>query len=109
MDGGKSPSLDGYNSVFFKRNWDIIGKEVSDGVLEFFRNKKMLKQWNVTVLNLIPKVSIPEKNSRFPSYFMLQYNLQNYFKNPFSKTQISDFKSNRIRTVCIYTRTFYFS
>ena len=65
MDGGKSPGPDGYNAAFFKKNWDIIGKEVSDGVLEFFRNKKMLKQWNVTVLNLIPKVSIPEKIQDF--------------------------------------------
>ena len=48
-------------AAFFKKNWDIVGKEVSVGILEFFQNRKMLKQGNVTILNLIPKVSLPEK------------------------------------------------
>ncbi|XP_047340244.1 uncharacterized protein LOC124943816 [Impatiens glandulifera] len=55
MSWDKSPGPDGFNAKFFKENWGVIGHEVSEGVLEFFQNRRMLKQWNVTVFNLITK------------------------------------------------------
>ncbi|XP_047340247.1 uncharacterized protein LOC124943821 [Impatiens glandulifera] len=47
MSWDKSPGPDGFNAKFFKENWGVIGHEVSEGVLEFFQNRRMLKQWNV--------------------------------------------------------------
>lgn len=56
----KSPSLDGYNSFFFKKNWDILGDEVCSAIMEFFSTRKLLKEINVTSITLIPKVSCPK-------------------------------------------------
>ena len=33
---GKAPGPDGYSAAFSKNNWDIVGGEVTDAVLEFF-------------------------------------------------------------------------
>ncbi|XP_047331437.1 uncharacterized protein LOC124935014 [Impatiens glandulifera] len=60
MSGDKSSGPDGFNVRFFKENWGVIGHEVSEGVLEFFQDRRILKQWNVTVLNLIPKCLVHE-------------------------------------------------
>lgn len=57
IDGNKSPGPDGYGSQFFKDNWEIVGKDVVNGVLEFFRTKKMPTGINNTTNTLIPKGS----------------------------------------------------
>lgn len=51
----KAPEPDGYGSQFFKNVWGIVGKNLEDGVLEFFRIGKMLKGINATVITLIRK------------------------------------------------------
>ncbi|XP_021985901.1 uncharacterized protein LOC110882124 [Helianthus annuus] len=56
----KAPGPDGYTSAFFKKAWDIIDTEVTDAVLDFFDNGKLLKQLNHTILALIPKKDIPD-------------------------------------------------
>lgn len=55
----KAPGHDGFSATFFKRNWDYVGNDITEAVLEFFRNGKMLKAWNGTALALIPKIAIP--------------------------------------------------
>ncbi|XP_022015025.1 uncharacterized protein LOC110914543 [Helianthus annuus] len=55
----KAPGPDGYTSAFFKQAWDIVGNEVTDVVLAFFENGKLLKQINHTILALIPKKETP--------------------------------------------------
>ena len=47
--------MDIINAEFLKATWDITGPEVTQAVQEFFRNGQMLKQWNYTVITLIPK------------------------------------------------------
>lgn len=32
----KAPGIDGYNAMFFKRAWHIIGDELTKAVQEFF-------------------------------------------------------------------------
>nr|XP_009620294.1 uncharacterized protein LOC104112156 [Nicotiana tomentosiformis] len=54
-----SPGLDGFGSSFFKEAWDIVGSDVTEAVLEFLRNGKLLKQINATIITLIPKVANP--------------------------------------------------
>lgn len=61
----KSGGPDGYSAEFFTACWSIIGPEVTDAILEFFRSGKLLKQWNAANLVLIPK----KPNASHPSEF----------------------------------------
>ncbi|XP_060189094.1 uncharacterized protein LOC132618052 [Lycium barbarum] len=38
----KAPSPDGYGSKFFKDSWDIVGRDVTAGVMEFFEHGQMI-------------------------------------------------------------------
>ncbi|XP_035838027.1 uncharacterized protein LOC118485720 [Helianthus annuus] len=46
--GNKAPDPDGYTSVFFKKAWDIVGKDVCLAIQNFFMNGKLLNQLNHT-------------------------------------------------------------
>lgn len=61
----KSPGPDGYGSGFFRDTWGITGEDISEAVLEFFRNGILLKELNATVITLIPKITNPENASQF--------------------------------------------
>ena len=61
----KSCGPDGYSSEFFIGCWAIIGPEVVSAVKEFFREGKLLKQWNSTTLVLIPKIRNASKIGDF--------------------------------------------
>ena len=65
IPGSKAPGPDGYNSTFFKRSWDIVGKDVCDAIRDFFTHGKLLKEVNCTKLTLIPKVQYPHHVSEF--------------------------------------------
>ncbi|KAL0453885.1 UNVERIFIED_CONTAM: LINE-1 retrotransposable element O protein [Sesamum latifolium] len=45
--------------------WPIVGSEVTQAILEFFANGKLLKQVNATLLSLIPKVQQPTLVAEF--------------------------------------------
>lgn len=68
MDENKSPGPDGYGSGFFKASWHIIGGDVTDAVIEFFKSGKFLKQLNAIVISVIPKTDSPIKASDFILY-----------------------------------------
>nr|GEU59262.1 hypothetical protein [Tanacetum cinerariifolium] len=53
----KSPGPDGYTAAFFKEVWDIISKDIMLAIREFFVNGKLLKELNLTIIALMPKVS----------------------------------------------------
>ena len=57
----KSPGLDGYSFFFFKKAWDIVGRDFVAAVLEFFSSGQILKQINHSVLALIPKSKESDK------------------------------------------------
>nr|GEV92908.1 hypothetical protein [Tanacetum cinerariifolium] len=65
IDGDKASRQDGSSYVFFKNTWGIVGNEVCLAIKEFFRNDKLLREVNSTLIALIPKVSIPTKVSEF--------------------------------------------
>ncbi|XP_022015034.1 uncharacterized protein LOC110914555 [Helianthus annuus] len=50
--GNKAPGPDGYTSVFFKKAWDVVGKDVCLAIQEFFQNGNVtfvldrILQWN---------------------------------------------------------------
>lgn len=56
----KSPGPDGYGSSLYKSAWNIMGKDISEAILEFFQNGKLLRQINSTIIALIPKMDKSE-------------------------------------------------
>ncbi|XP_075091713.1 uncharacterized protein LOC142171895 [Nicotiana tabacum] len=65
IDCNKSPGPDGYRSGFFKASWPVIGQDISEVVLDFFQNGKLLRQINSTIIALIPKVDALEYANQF--------------------------------------------
>ncbi|KAL2243069.1 UNVERIFIED_CONTAM: hypothetical protein Sindi_0424900 [Sesamum indicum] len=55
INDNKAPGPDGYSSCFFKKTWNVVGDQVCRAVLDFFRNGRMLRQLNHTVIALVPK------------------------------------------------------
>ncbi|KAL2224581.1 UNVERIFIED_CONTAM: Retrovirus-related Pol polyprotein from type-2 retrotransposable element R2DM [Sesamum indicum] len=55
INDNKAPGPDGYSSCFFKKAWNVVGDQVCRAVLDFFRNGRMLRQLNHTVIALVPK------------------------------------------------------
>ncbi|KAL1224977.1 hypothetical protein V5N11_002756 [Cardamine amara subsp. amara] len=51
----KAHGPDGYPAEFFTGCWDFVGEEVTSAIFEFFSSGKILRQWNSTILALIPK------------------------------------------------------
>lgn len=56
IDNDKSPGLDGFNSYFFKKSWEVLKHDIYAGIKEFFSNSFMHKPLNCTVVTLIPKI-----------------------------------------------------
>ncbi|KAL2232550.1 UNVERIFIED_CONTAM: hypothetical protein Sindi_1435000 [Sesamum indicum] len=65
IEEDKALAPDGYSAGFYKAAWPIVGREVTDAILEFFHNGRLLKQINSTVISLIPKVHTPLSVSNF--------------------------------------------
>ncbi|GJW49094.1 hypothetical protein Tco_0090445 [Tanacetum coccineum] len=65
IDSNKVVGPDGYSSCFFKKSWEIIGKDVCKAIKEFFITGKLLREINATLITLVPKVDTPEKVSDF--------------------------------------------
>ncbi|XP_010666689.2 uncharacterized protein LOC104883828 [Beta vulgaris subsp. vulgaris] len=55
----KSAGPDGFNVEFFKTYWAQVGDGVIDVVKHFFQHGNLLKEWNRTILVLIPKLNPP--------------------------------------------------
>lgn len=53
----KTAGPDGYSAEFFIATWSVIGPEVTEAILEFFKSGRLLKQWNSASLVLIPKIT----------------------------------------------------
>ncbi|GJW66697.1 RNA-directed DNA polymerase, eukaryota, reverse transcriptase zinc-binding domain protein [Tanacetum coccineum] len=65
MDFAKASGPDGYTSCFFKKSWEVIGKDVCMSIREFFTKGKLLREVNSTLIALVPKVDTPNKISDF--------------------------------------------
>nr|GEX62827.1 hypothetical protein [Tanacetum cinerariifolium] len=57
----KAPGSDGFNACFFKKASSVIRDEVCDVVKEFFKNNKLLKEVNATIISLVLKILTPFK------------------------------------------------
>ena len=61
----KAPGPDGYGSSFYKDNWDLVGEDVQNAVISFFKKRKILKVINATSITLIPKTVCPKSVKDF--------------------------------------------
>ena len=61
----KAPGPDGYTSCFYKKAWNVIGRDFIKAVKEFFDSGQILKQINHSVLALIPKSKAADKVEDF--------------------------------------------
>lgn len=52
----KSPGVDGFDSDFFKKSWEIVGHSVCKTVWEFFETGVLSPYFQHTLLVLLPKV-----------------------------------------------------
>ncbi|XP_010424592.1 PREDICTED: uncharacterized protein LOC104709725 [Camelina sativa] len=56
MSSNKSPGPDGYPVEFFKSSWFTVGVDLTLAVQKFFKNDRLLKDLNTTIITLIPKI-----------------------------------------------------
>ncbi|XP_031248848.1 uncharacterized protein LOC116106632 [Pistacia vera] len=61
----KASGSNGFISLFFKRAWDIIGKDFRDAVRHFFATNEMPRCVNATRIALVPKVESPSRMTDF--------------------------------------------
>nr|GEZ48495.1 hypothetical protein [Tanacetum cinerariifolium]GEZ49250.1 hypothetical protein [Tanacetum cinerariifolium] len=64
IDGNKAPRPDGYSAQFFNDSWNVVGSEVCIAVKEFFKNGKILKEINTTIISLVLK-TVPNSFNHF--------------------------------------------
>jgi hypothetical protein len=65
MNASKAPGPNGMTALFFQKYWHIVGGDVSNAILDFFRSGRMLGSINFTNIVLIPKVKNPESMYQF--------------------------------------------
>lgn len=61
MPTNKSLGPDGFIAEFYIASWGIIGVQVIAAVQEFFYSGTLLKEFNATVITLVPKCQAPNK------------------------------------------------
>ncbi|KAL2902408.1 hypothetical protein RDABS01_027490 [Bienertia sinuspersici] len=61
----KAPGPDGFQALFFQKNWSLVGPKVSEQVLDILNGKGIPQQLNDTFLALIPKVDAPDSAKQF--------------------------------------------
>jgi len=59
MDPYKTPGPDGYQALFFQRNWDLVGDTVCTVVLDVLRGARFPEGLNNAFITLIPKIENP--------------------------------------------------
>lgn len=61
----KSLGPDGFNALFYKVCWPIIGSEVFDAISNFFEESNLLRQVKNNFITLIPKCGSPSSPTDF--------------------------------------------
>ncbi|GJT80580.1 RNA-directed DNA polymerase, eukaryota, reverse transcriptase zinc-binding domain protein [Tanacetum coccineum] len=65
INDNKAPGPDGFTAKFYKKAWNTIGGDICNALKEFFKEGKLLRELNSTLITLVPKVSIPNKVTDF--------------------------------------------
>ncbi|KAL5798205.1 hypothetical protein ACOSQ2_003025 [Xanthoceras sorbifolium] len=61
----KSSGIDGFPTLFYQKYWDKVRDLVSEAYLDCLNSGKSVRDFNYTLLVLIPKVSNPTRVSEF--------------------------------------------
>jgi hypothetical protein len=59
MKGLAAPGPDGLPALFYHNYWEIVGREVTEAVLDVLNNEGDPSQYNATHICLIPKIKNP--------------------------------------------------
>ncbi|XP_057248984.1 uncharacterized protein LOC130590524 [Beta vulgaris subsp. vulgaris] len=65
IGNAQSPGLDGSTAEFFKTYWDLLGIHVFQAVNRFLTSGFILREWNQSLLGLLPKGPNPEDVTQF--------------------------------------------
>lgn len=65
MKDHKSPGPDGFPVLFYKHFWHIVGDTVISAVTSFFKEGRMPKEVNSSLITLIPKTQHPSSVKSF--------------------------------------------
>ncbi|CAL9002137.1 unnamed protein product [Prunus brigantina] len=62
----KAPGHDGMPALFFQKYWHIVGDKVANKCLQILNGEGSVREFNHTLIALIPKVKMPTTVSEFP-------------------------------------------
>jgi len=58
LKDNKAPGPDGFNALFYKKAWGIVGHTVIEAIKDFFKSGNLLKEINSTAVTLIPQTRL---------------------------------------------------
>ncbi|KAL9662142.1 hypothetical protein QQ045_026972 [Rhodiola kirilowii] len=61
----KAPGLDGFSTLFYERNWELVKDDVTKFALKFLNGGSLDTRINETLITLVPKVNYPENFSEY--------------------------------------------
>ncbi|GJZ52154.1 RNA-directed DNA polymerase, eukaryota, reverse transcriptase zinc-binding domain protein [Tanacetum coccineum] len=61
IEDNKASGPYGYSSKFFKAAWKVVGDDTCAAIKEFFRNGKLLGEFNASIISVVPKIVSPRK------------------------------------------------
>lgn len=65
ISDSKASGCDGFNVLFFKKEWPMVGSKITDAVMEFFSSNNMYQPINCTIVTLVLKVTNPSRITEF--------------------------------------------
>lgn len=73
MNAEGAPGPDGFGGIFYQKFWNIVGKDVYNAVLLFFRQGWILPNMNSNIVVLIPKSPGADNISQYRLIVLANY------------------------------------